>query len=51
MSQHKIKHWTPSKLLRLSLTLTRYQNGLIKDHEYMKHSLKNYGEKNMDNTV
>ena len=23
----------------------------MKDFEYMKHSLKNYGEKNMDNTV
>ena len=23
----------------------------MKDLEYMKHSLKNYGEKNMDNTV
>ena len=31
-----------SRMLRLSLTSTRYQNGLIKDHEYMKHSLKNY---------
>jgi len=38
-------------VLRLSLTSTRYHNGLIKDHEYMKHSLKNCGEKNMDNTV
>jgi len=32
-------------VLRLSLPLTRYQDCLIKDHEHMKHSLKNGGKK------
>jgi len=31
-------------MLRLSLTSTRYQNGLV-NNEYLKHSLKKYGEK------
>jgi len=37
--------------VKVKLTLTRYQDCLMKEHEYMKHSLKNCGEKNMDNSV
>ena len=37
-------------VLRLSLTSTHYQNGLVKNHEYLKYSLKKYGEKDMDQT-
>ena len=32
-------------VLRLSWTLTRYQNCIMKDHEYIKHSLKHCGKK------
>jgi len=38
-------------VLRLSLPLTRYQQCPMKDLECMKHSWKNYGKKNVDNTV